>query len=160
MPQNKTMTAPLAVIKVNGVAIGKMKSIRCTETFRQQPVVGLGNLTAEEMAKTGWSASLNCGFYMIDLRVSAIPGALNRVAQTKQEWENNIILDSSGVQVDIMRKVVDQRNPVTGLITTKLEVFASIKGLFVNRESFDITEGQISGRDMDFEYITPILFPI
>lgn len=156
---DKVMTAPLAIIRVNGVAVGKMKSIRCTETIRRAKVVGLGALVASEYAPLDWSGSLNCGFFMIDLRKSAIPGALLRVTQTVQEWEDTLLLSNSGVQIDIMRKVEDVLLP-TGVIRPKLEVFASIKGCFISRESFDISEGQISGRDVDFEYTTPILFPL
>ncbi len=159
MANDKVMSAPLAIIRVNGIAVGKMKSIRCTETIRRTPVVGLGQLVASEYAPTGWSGQLNCGFFMIDMRKSAIPGALLRVTQTVQEWEDTLLLSNSGVQIDIMRKVQDVLLP-NGVISSKLEVFSSIKGAFINRESFDISDGQISGRDVDFDYSTPILFPI
>lgn len=156
---NKVMSAPLAIIKVNGVAVGKMKNIRCTETIRRAKVVGLGSLVASEYAALDWSGSLNCSFFMINLRQQAIPGALLRNMNTVQEWEDTLLLSNDGVQIDILRKVKDQQLP-SGVIVPKLEVFASIKGCFISRESFDISEGQIGGRDVDFEYTTPILFPI
>lgn len=151
------MTAPLAIIKVNGFAIGKMKSIRCTENVRLARVVGLGRLTASEIAKLDWTGTLNCGAFMIDLRREVLPGSMLRVVQSTEEWENTLLLNDEGVQLDIMRKVIDT-TAASGVITPKLEVVASIKGCFMSRESFDISEGQISGRDVDFEYITPILF--
>lgn len=156
---DKVMSAPLAIVKVNGVAVGKMKSIRCTENIRRIKVVGLGTLVASEYAATDWSGTLNCGFFMIDLRKSAIPGALLRTVSTVQEWEDTLLLSNDGVQIDILRKVEDHRDP-SGVIVPRLETFASIKGCFISRESFDISEGQISGRDVDFEYTTPILFPV
>lgn len=156
---DKVMSAPLAIIKVNGVAVGKMKSIRCTETIRRIKVVGIGSLVASEYVPTDWSGTLNCGFFMIDLRKSAIPNALLREMSTVQEWEDTLLLSNDGVQIDVLRKVFDHANP-GGVIVPRLEVFASIKGCFISRESFDISEGQISGRDVDFEYTTPILFPV
>lgn len=156
---NKVMSAPLAIIKVNGIAVGKMKSIRCTESIRRIKVVGLGSLVASEYAPVDWSGTLNCGFFMIDLRQSAIPNALLRNMSTVQEWEDTLLLSNDGVQIDILRKVFSSQD-AGGIITPALEVFASIKGCFITRESFDISEGQISGRDVDFEYTTPILFPV
>lgn len=156
---DKVMTAPIAIIKVGGVAIGKMKSIRCSESIRRQKVVGIGTLIASEYPPLDWSGTLNCGAFAIDLRREVIPGSLLRRANTIQEWEDTLLLKSDGVQIDIMRKVQDTVNS-NGIIVPKLEVFASIRGCFITRESFDISEGQISGRDADFEYSTPILFPI
>lgn len=156
---DKVMTAPLAIIKVDNVAVGKMKSIRCTENIRRAKVVGLGALVASEYAALDWDGTLNCGFFTIDLRQSAIPKALLRTVQTVQQWEDTLLLSNSGVQIDIMRKVADTQLP-SGVIVPRLEVFASIKGCFISRESFDISEGQISGRDVDFQYTTPILFPL
>ena len=46
----------------------------------------------------------------------------------------------------------------TGLVKTKYETFAKVTGAFATREGFDIQEGQISGRDTEFEYLTPILY--
>ena len=85
--------------------------------------------------------------------------------QTIEQWTDTVLLQEDGVQVDIMKKV---KNPPTrrdsdfpgGIIQSSLEVFASIKAGFLNRESFDISEGQIAGRDVEMEYLTPILFPL
>lgn len=153
------MSSPLAIIKVNGVAVGKMKSIQCTETIRRQKVTGIGTLIASEYAALDYNCTLNCGFFMIDLRKEGFTGALNRRVQSVQEFEDTILLSNNGIQVDILRKVADTVTPA-GVIIPKLEVFASIRGCFINRESFDISEGQISGRNCDFDYTTPILFPL
>lgn len=156
---SKVFTGPLAIIRVNGIAVGKMKSIRCTENIRRAPVVGLGQLTASEYAPLSWTGTLNCGAFMIDLSKQLFPGSLLRQVQTVKEWEDTLLLSNDGIQIDILRKVKDVQL-ITGVIVPKLEVFASIKGAFLNRESFDISDGQISGRDVDFEYSTPILFPL
>jgi hypothetical protein len=156
---DKTMTAPLAVIKVNGIVIGRMKSIRCTENIRHGKVVGIGRVAASEMPVLDWNGTLNCGAFLIDLRKEVIPGSHLRTVQTIQQWEDTLVLNDGGVQIDILRKVT-QSITAGGIYIPKLEVVASVKGCFMNRESFDISEGQISGRDCDFEYITPILFPL
>lgn len=156
---NRTMSAPLAVIKVNGVAIGKMKTIRCTENVRYGKTVGLGRLNPDEMLPLDWAGSLSCSAFLVDLRQPVLPGSLNRTAQTVEQWADTLTLSVGGIQIDILRKIPNTTNS-QGIITPKYEIVASIKGVFCTREAFDISEGQISGRDVDFEYITPILFPI
>lgn len=155
----KSMTGPLAIVKVKGVAVGKMKSIRCTENVRYGKTVGLGRMNPDEMMPLDWSGTLNCSAFLIDLRLPIIPGALNRVAQTADQFFDTMLLNSDGVQIDIMRKIFGSQN-AQGIVLPKFEIVVSIKALFGTRESFDISEGQISGRDIDFEYMTPFLFPI
>jgi hypothetical protein len=158
----KVMTAPLAIIKVNGVAIGKMKNIRCTENIRRGRVQGIGELTPSEVPALEWSGTLNAGFYSITFnnQDELIKTALLRNVNTLQEFVDTVILQETGITIDIMKKVKDYQDPATGIIYPLLEVFATIIGAFSTKEGFDISEGQISGRDVDFEYITPILFPI
>jgi hypothetical protein len=162
---NKVMTAPLAIIKVNGVAIGKMKNIRVSESIQRGKVTGLGQLTKDELPALSWEGTISCGFFCIDLKTSMIPGAINRAVQNVQEWADTVLLQEDGVQIDIMKKVKDPAGKKDsdfpgGVIKSKLVVFASIKQAFLNRENFDISEGQVSGRDVEMEYLEPILFPL
>lgn len=158
----KVMTAPLAVIKVDGVAIGKMKNIRVTENIRRGNVRGIGELITTEVPALEWSGTLNAGFYTITFnnQDKLIKSSLLRNVHTQQDFVNTVILLEQGITIDIMKKVKDFTDPTTGIIVPKLEVFASIRGAFATKEGFDISEGQISGRDVDFEYINPILFPV
>lgn len=63
------------------------------------------------------------------------------------------------MEIAILRKVKDgDIDAETGLAKTKYETFAKTVGAFMTREGFDIQEGQISGRDTEFEYLQPILY--
>lgn len=159
---NKVMTAPLAIVKVNGVAVGKMKNIRVTENIQRGNVQGLGNLTNEELPALKFTGSLNAGFYSITFnnQDQLIKNALLRNVNNVQEFVDTVLLQENGIQIDIMKKVKDYQDPNTGIIYPQLELFASVRSCFATKESFDISEGQISGRDVDFEYLTPILFPV
>lgn len=154
----KTMTAPLAIVRVNGIPVGKMKNIRVTETIRRGKVIGLGNLTASELPALEWDGSMNVGAYLINFSEEVLQGAWPRRVQTIDEFVNTVLLQENGVQVDILRKVRDYTQS-NGVIVPRLEIFATIPGCFATREGFDITESQISGRDVDFQYLSPILFP-
>ena len=153
----KTLTAPLAVIKVNGVPVGKMKNIRITESINRGKIFGIGSLTPSELPPLEWDGTLNCGFYLIDFSKQAIEGALQRTVNSIDEFVDSVLLQEQGVQIDIMRKVKDSVGS-NGAIISRLEMFASVKGAFLTREGFDITESQISGRDADFEYTDPIIY--
>lgn len=159
MPFDRVMTSPLAILKIGGKAVGKAKNVNITETIRRGDVVGIGKIAASEKPVLGWNGTMNFGFFLIDFSIMPLPGAINRNANSVQQWEDTLILQENGIQVDIMRKVASSTN-AAGIITSSLVVFASVMGAFANRESFDITEQQISGRNIDFDYITPILYPI
>ena len=63
------------------------------------------------------------------------------------------------MEICVLRKVKDgEIDPETGMVQAKYETFAKGNGAFASREGFDIQEGQISGRDTEFEYLEPILY--
>ena len=161
MAKEKVMTAPLAVIKVNSVVVGKMKNVRVTEQIRRGRVSGLGVLNPSELPALEWSGSLSCSSYSINFNLLLNSNQIGtfRNAGTVDSWALALLLQEDGLQIDIMRKVKDgEIDPKSGLVKSKLEKFATVTGAFANRESFDIQEGQISGRDTEFEYTTPILY--
>lgn len=155
------MTAPLAIIQINSVTVGKMKNVRVTEQIRRGRVTGLGTLTPSELPALEWSGSLTCSSYTINFNLLANVAKKGtfRNANSLEEWANAILLQEDGLEISILRKVkYGQIDTETGLVNSKYETFAKVAGAFATREGFDIQEGQISGRDTEFEYLTPILF--
>ena len=144
---NRVMTAPLAIIKQGSTVIGKMKNVRITETIRRGRVSGLGELTPQELPALEWNGTLNCQFYLIDFRATGVPNANPRtVNSSAQEYIDNILLDEDGVDITIFKKEdAGTTDPTTGLINSTLTEFATIQAAFIDREGFDITEGQFSG---------------
>ena len=161
MGNTRVMTAPLAIIKINSVTVGKMKNVRITETIRRGRVTGVGRLNPEELPALEWSGSLSCSSYTINFNLFANVSKLGtfRNAATVEEWANAILLQEAGLEISILRKVKDgEIDTETGLVKTKYETFAKVNAAFATREGFDVQEGQISGRDTDFEYLEPILY--
>ena len=155
------MTAPLAIIQINSVTVGKMKNVRVTEQIRRGRVTGLGTLTPSELPALEWSGSLTCSSYTINFNLLANVAKKGtfRNANSLDEWANAILLQEDGLEISILRKVkAGQIDTETGLVSSKYETFAKVSGAFATREGFDIQEGQISGRDTEFEYLSPILF--
>ena len=161
MGNTRVMTAPLAIIKINSVTVGKMKNVRITETIRRGRVTGVGRLNPEELPALEWSGSLSCSSYTINFNLLANVSKLGtfRNAATVEEWANAILLQEAGLEISILRKVKDgEIDAETGLVKTKYETFAKVNAAFATREGCDVQEGQISGRDTDFEYLEPILY--
>ena len=157
--EKKVMTAPLAIIQINSVTVGKMKNVRITESIRRGRVTGLGTLTPSELPALEWQGSLTCSSYTINFNLLANKKGTFRNANSLEEWANALLLQEDGLEIAILRKVKDgEIDAETGVVKSKYETFAKVSGAFATREGFDIQEGQISGRDTEFEYTTPILY--
>ena len=159
--EKKVMTAPLAIIQINSVTVGKMKNVRITESIRRGRVTGLGTLTPSELPALEWQGSLTCSSYTINFNLLANISKKGtfRNAKTLEEWANALLLQEDGLEIAILRKVKDgEIDAETGVVKSKYETFAKVSGAFATREGFDIQEGQISGRDTEFEYTTPVLY--
>jgi hypothetical protein len=163
MAETKTMTSALAVIKIAGEPVGRMRSIRVTESFRRGDVRGLGEVISQEKPVIGWDGSLTCSFYTIDLKrlgtVASKKWGFNRQTGDLLKFVNTFILNEVGIDIYIYKKFADSVDPTTGLVTAVGDGdFAVIEKAFPNNQSFDISEGAISGTDATFDYLHPILF--
>ena len=161
MAKETAMTAPLAIIQIKSVTVGKMKNVRLTENVRRGRVGGIGRMTPTELPALEWQGTLSCSAYTINfnLLLNKLKKGFYRNAGSLEAWANALLLEENGLEISILRKVKDgEIDPDTGMVNTKYETFAKVTGAFATREGFDIQEGQISGRDGDFEYLEPVLF--
>lgn len=162
---DKVLTGAIALIKSKGQVIGLMRSVRLTESFRRVPVRGLGTILPSEQAVTEWDGTLTCDFMEIDFNKTGIPDAIKRqfasagsqVQSGNESFEDQLILDSDGVQVDIFKKITDVID-ANGVIKPKLKTHASIKRCLIENDSLDISEGSISGHNQSFKYLDPVLY--
>jgi hypothetical protein len=153
------LTGAIAIIKSNGIPIGKMRNVRVTETIRRQDVRGIGRITVAEAPAIEHGGQITCGWYEINFNTTGVPNAIRRDVQTTQEFEDNVLLDDEGVQIDIYKKVSDLIDPNTGLRTAKLIPHAVITRCLIEQEDLDINEGQVSGHNQNFKFLDPITYP-
>jgi hypothetical protein len=163
MATTKVMTAALAVIKVGGDIVGRMKTIRVTETFRRGDVRGLGEVASQEKPIVGWDGTLACSFYTIDLKklgtVAASKFGINRNAGDVKKFFNTLILNEITFDVYIYKKFAQVVDTTTGLVSDVGDGdFAVVENILFESQSFDISEGSVSGSDANFSYLSPILF--
>jgi hypothetical protein len=153
-------TAPLAIIKVDGIAIGRMKTIQVNENIQRGTVQGLGELTPKEKPALSWAGTLSCAFYNVEFQLSSIPNAITRNVNTLKEYVDSLLLQEQGVSVELYKKVKQPGSPAIGNIQSQLQLYCTVSGLFLEGDNFDLSEGSISGKNQSFSFIDPIIFPI
>jgi len=153
---DKVITGPLALIKVRGTTVGKMRNIRVTENFQRGSVQGIGQLNKDEVPVLSFTGTVTCDFYNIDFVKSSIPGAIIRDATSIKQFIDTLILAEEGIQLDIFRKVRDAVDE-KGRILSSPRIYATITDMFLDSEGFDIADQGISGRNQSFQYLSPII---
>jgi len=158
----KVISSPMAIVKVAGVAVGKMRNIRCTETMRRARVVGLGEAIPSELPLIEWSGSLTAGMFAIRTN-AGIFNAIDRSGLDVQAFIHKLLFNE-GISLEIyIKKPLPQHPNIPQGTPPKyydLVTFATIGGVVIASEGFDLQDGQIGGRDGTFEYMTPILYGV
>jgi hypothetical protein len=162
----RTVTGAIALIKVNGSVIGLMKTVRVQESVRRQPVRGIGTILPSAQEVVEWDGTLSCDSMLVDFKNGGVPGAIRRVFPNiasqvlngNSSFEDQLVLDGDGVQVDIYKKITDVIDVNTGIITPTTKPVAIVKNCLIESDSFDITEGSISGHSQSFKYLTPVTY--
>jgi len=104
MARPKVVTAPSAIIKINGIASGFMRNIRVTENIQRGRVQGIGNLTLKEVPATGYTCQLNADFYLISLSRPEIKAMLNRFTGSLENFINTLVLGEVPPQIHLYKK--------------------------------------------------------
>jgi len=157
--ETKTFTGAIAIIKHQGVAIGRMTSVNANESFTRIDVRGLGTIMPQESCVVQWNGTLTCSFFEIDYKRTGIPTAVFRNVQNNTDFENQIVLNYDGVQVDIYKRIQDVIDPVTKIVRPFELPYATIRRALIDSDSFNVSEGQVAGRNQSFRYLDPIILP-
>lgn len=169
MANEPVLTGAIAVIKVNGQAVGLMRNVRISESTRRIAIRGLGSLLPKEAPVVEWAGTVSCSFFEINYETSGIKDAIRRdvgvgnagsliaSGNNQANFEDNLALDQFGVQLDIYKKVTDVIDPNTGLITPKLNPYAIVGRCLIESDNVNIDEGNVSGRDQTFMYLDPVI---
>ncbi|MBS0031604.1 hypothetical protein ACTJJ0_30850 [Chitinophaga sp. 22321] len=161
----KVFTGAIALIKSEGEVIGLMRNITCTENIKRLPVRGIGTILASEQAVTEWEGTLTCEFMEVRFDKTGIKNAIRRafpnigsqVLNDGSSFEDQLVLDADGVQLDIFKKITDVVD-AQGIIKPKLVPYASVKNCLIESDSFTIAESAIVGHNQSFKYLTPITY--
>lgn len=164
----KVLTGAIAIIKVQGVAVGKMKDISINESIGRIDVTkGLGSIFSDEFAVIKWSGTVSCSFWEIDYKSSGVKNAIRRIfganilsqiasGNSQENFEDQLVLDDLGVDVDVYKKLADIIDPNTKLIKPQAVPYATVRGMFIESDNVSISEGNVAGRNQSFRYLYPV----
>lgn len=160
----RVLTGAIALVKVNGQVVGKMRSVRIQENLQRQEVRGLGTILPDEAPVVTWAGTLTCDQMSITFVEGGIPNAIRRnfnsaasqVLNGATSFEDQLVLDDQGVQVDVFKKVSDVIDS-NGIIKPKLNPFAIVQQCLIESDSLEISEGGIAGHNQSFKYLLPVL---
>lgn len=156
--EGQVLTAPLAIIKIKGTVVGKIKNLRIQEQYQRGNVMGIGALISSEKPILGIQCSFSASFYVVSIKKLGTidnPFVIRGVSTTEQ-FVNTVLMQDNGVDIYVMKK--GAKVITNGIVTeaTEENLFV-IKNAFLTSNSFDLNEGQISGSDLSGEYLEPIL---
>ena len=154
-----TVTGPIALIKVNGIAIGKIRDFRATETYARGETRGIGEMNAQEVPILSHSGTFSLDSFLVSLNSSGIRQLLNREVVSPQQFINTVLLNENGVDVNVYKKVSQTVDSTTGLVTAVAEEpIAIVRGCFLDSLTFNISEGQMATHSQTGRFIHPIVF--
>lgn len=157
MADNKTLTAPLAVIKINGVASGYMRQVTLNENIGRGVVRGISSLLKKEAPPISIDCTLQADFIFISFKRPELRAMLDRT-QSLQHFLNTLVLGDNGVEILLTKKTkVSELDGIVTEVADDGEVVAYVKDFFIESQNLNISEGQISGSNVSGTYLTPTL---
>ncbi len=154
------LTGPAAVAIVNDVVVAAMKDFRLQTDINRPRVDALGTGMAIEHPYVSQSHRLDCSFTEASFNTSGIPGALKRYALTAQSFEDQLVLDEKGIQVDLFRHISDLVDPDTNMIKAKRVPYATIIDAFLLTDGVSLSTSSIANRTQSFVFIKPVLISL
>lgn len=160
MAENKTVTGPIALVRVDGIAIGKIRDFRATETYARGEVRGIGDLQAQEVPILSHSGTFTIDSFLVSLNSSGVRKLMNRSVSSPTQFINTVLLgNENGVDIYVYKKVADAIDDATRLVVGVGEVaIAVVRRCFLDSMSFNISEGQISTHSQTGRFLDPIIF--
>ncbi len=157
---NNTVTGVIALIKVDGLTIGRCRDVRASETYGRADVRGIGNLQVVEKPIISHKGTFSVDVFLVDMESDGVKGLINRKVASPQEFVNTVLFgNDKGVDLYLYKKIPKTINPTSGVVTEIEEVpIAILRRCFLDSVSLNISEGQISTHSQSGTFLDPIIF--
>ncbi len=156
---SQVITGALAIVRRNGTAVARIRNIRATENISRGEVRGLGTTIKIEAPALTHSGSWSCDFYEELFQNTGIPGMIKRNVQNNKQYEDQLLLDVEGIQIDIFKTVEDAIDPDTGIKSSTAVPFAILKRCFIESDGFDINENAVGSHSQSGQFLDAIIYP-
>lgn len=157
---HQTFSAPEAYIMIDGIPVGIMRNVRCTENINRADVQGLGSVVSQEVPPTKVQCSLNAGMYFIKFTTDIMKKILNRETNL-DTFLNSIALGDFPLQILIYRKtaISDATTKLVTSVNKDGEKILVINDFYLESQDFDLSEGGIAGTNISGRYLSPVTYP-
>lgn len=153
-----TFTAPKAYIKIGNAVAGYLRNLSWTENISRGTVRGIGTMVSQEAP----ALSIDCQFqvdqFFIDLNRPELKSMINRFASV-EAFVNSLSLGETAFSIVVYAKTISEQDSVSKLVTgvdLTGKTIVNLAPCFVNSQSFQLSEGQISGFNTSGIYLNPV----
>lgn len=163
---NETFSAPLAIIRAgnSGAAIGKIRNLNFQEQIQRGNVQGLGVVTLQEVPATLITCNFSASTYAINMKkFGTIKDPFSPItAISAEQYLNSILLGEAPVQLHVYKRIptrIPQNFTAEELLQNSEvseETVAIIQDCYLTSKTFEISEGQVAGKNINGVYLTPI----
>lgn len=157
--ENKVFTAPLATIVINNNVVGKIRGLTFTENVQRGEVMGIGDVTLQEVPIIAIRCTFTADSYMIDLKkLGTVKDPFWPVdSKDPMTLLQTLLLGEQPVSIHVYRKTAGSVNE-DGLVTSrgKLQRIGVAENCYIDSKTWNIQEGNVSGKNISGRYLTPI----
>lgn len=155
----KVLTAPLAVIMINNKKVGKIRNLTFTENITRGEVQGLGSPSLQEVPVIAVRCQFQAGSYAISLKQlgTVMDPFIPQGITTAEQLLNTLLLGETPVSIHIYKKTAGTISN-EGVVVSEgaLERIGIATDCYLDSRSFEISEGNIAGKNITGRYLTPI----
>ncbi|MGL5691859.1 MAG: hypothetical protein ACRDD8_13705 [Bacteroidales bacterium] len=158
MNQNKTFSAPQAIVYIDNEIAGYMQSVDFSENFTRVRVSGLGDLRAKERPATAVDCTFSASALFISFDSPWFKKMQNRIG-TVQEVIDTIGLLASTFQIVVYKKIVtglDESQKLVTSVDKTGEVMMKATDCVIDTVSWSLSQGGISQKNITGSYNTPM----
>ena len=153
-----TFTAPKAYIKIGNQVAGYVRNLSWTENISRGNVRGIGSLVNQEVPALAIDCQFQVDQFFINLNRPELKRMMNRYASASS-FMNSLILGESSFDIVVFSKTIASSDATEKLVTSineEGETIVNLSPCFVNSQSFQLAEGQITGFNTSGIYLNPI----
>jgi hypothetical protein len=164
---NRVLSAPLAIIYLDGTPIGKMRDIQLNEQYTRANVTELGNIYNVEVPIVGTNFTFTASASVIDLRrIGDVKNGLVVDINDTEEVAKALILGELGCTLEVYRLVKTDKKQLaldskydpaaTNLAAnSQPELLVKVQNCFIESRSFQLSDGQVATQQISGRYLTP-----
>lgn len=153
-------SSPQAYITIDSKPAGYLRNISWSEAIQRVSVRGLGRLGDKERPAVGWSGNVTIDEMFIDLSHPSTQALINRVGGNQNFFNTLTMGGVFNVDIIVFGKITSSTDQVSKLVTgidKESKTVAKIGNFKVENQSWNLSDGSISGLNTSGSYLNPVV---